>query len=345
MKTNHRIFFQNSKRIPQLQDESIDLVVTSPIYPMVKMWDDNFCLQNPQIQKALNEEKGEEAFELMHKELDEVWNEVYRVLRKGGIACINIGDATRSIGENFGLFPSHSRIITHCVNIGLSCLPHIIWNKQTNAPNKFMGSGMLPPGGYITLEHEYILIFRKGSKRAFKTTKEKNERFLSPYFWEERNLWFSNIWDLRGVHQSLKNGKVRDRSAAFPFELAYRLINMFSLKGDTILDPYLGTGTTTLAAMASARNSIGVEIEENFREIIQQGIDEIIDFANQYNDDRIKQHVDYMENYIEKCGKTKYINKNYGFPVVTKQELELKLDFLKNVKQLELDNFEVEYTS
>ncbi|MCG3223954.1 MAG: site-specific DNA-methyltransferase, partial [Candidatus Heimdallarchaeota archaeon] len=180
-------------------------------------------------------------------------------------------------------------------------------------------------------------------KREFKTDEAKRERFLSSYFWEERNIWFSDIWDLRGVHQSLRNGKLRDRSAAFPFKLAYRLINMFSLKGDVVLDPFLGTGTTVLAAMSSARNSIGIEIEENFREVIQKGINEIAEYANENTEERIQQHRDFISKRIEKNGKIKYTNEHYGFPVITKQELKLKLDILKSIKQIEKNCFEVEY--
>ena len=234
----------------EVGDKTVDLVLTSPPYPLVSIWDDMFSVKNEEIRLALEKEDGNLAFELMHQELDMVWNEMYRVLKPSGIVCINIGDATQSIGGDFKLYPSHSRIISHCCKLGLSCLPYIVWSKQTNAPNKFMGSGMLPPGGYVTLEHEYILIFRKRGKRAFKTHEEKKERFQSPYFWEERNNWFSDIWDLRGVHQSLRNGKLRDRSAAFPFELAYRLVNMFSLKGDVVLDPFLGGGKTDFVAKA-----------------------------------------------------------------------------------------------
>ena len=91
-----------------------------------------------------NKGNGLFAFELMHIELDKVWNEVFRVLKEGGIACINIGDATRTINKNFQLYSNHSRIINHCTKIGFSALPMILWRKQTNAPNKFMGSGMLP---------------------------------------------------------------------------------------------------------------------------------------------------------------------------------------------------------
>ncbi|MHA1346190.1 MAG: DNA-methyltransferase [Candidatus Heimdallarchaeaceae archaeon] len=343
MITSHKIYFKNSQKITEINDETVDLVLTSPPYPLIAIWDNLFSEKNDQIRVALGKEDGNLAFELMHKELDKVWDEVFRVVKRNGIICVNIGDATRSLGGNFRLYPSHSRIISHCCKIGLSCLPYIVWSKQTNAPNKFMGSGMLPPGGYVTLEHEYILIFRKGGKREFKTDEEKKERFLSPYFWEERNSWFSDIWDLRGVHQSLRSGALRDRSAAFPFELAYRLINMFSLKGEVVLDPFLGTGTTALAAMASARNSIGIEIEENFRDVIQDGFSAIVKHANEYNKERIKRHIEFISQRIEKNGKIKYTNEHYGFPVITKQEPKLKLDILKCIEQIEENCFKVEY--
>lgn len=343
MITSHKIYFRNSQNMIDVEDEIIDLVITSPPYPLISIWDDMFSIRSEKIKNALKEEDGNLAFELMHQELDKVWDEIFRVLKPGGIACINVGDATRSIGGDFKLYPSHSRIISYCCKIGLSCLPYIVWTKQTNAPNKFMGSGMLPPGGYVTLEHEYILIFRKGGKREFKTDEEKRERFLSPYFWEERNTWFSDMWDLRGVHQSLKKSKLRERSAAFPFELAYRLINMFSLKDDSILDPFLGTGTTVFAAMASERNSIGIEIEENFRDIIMEGVEEIVDYANEYNEDRIQQHIEYVSKREKENGGMKYKSNYYGFPVVTKQELDFKLNRLKVVKEVEENCFEVEY--
>ena len=103
---------------------------------------------------------------------------------------------------------------------------------------------MYPGGAYVTLEHEYILILRKNGKRKFTTQPEKQNRRESAYFWEERNIWFSDIWDLKGIRQDIQQKDIRTRSAAFPFELAYRLINMYSVFGDTILDPFLGTGTT-----------------------------------------------------------------------------------------------------
>ena len=143
MKTSHRIIFGNSSKMDQISNGSIELMITSPPYPMIEMWDEIFSKQNPAIGEALREENGNQAFELMNKELDKVWKEVYRVLIDGGFACINIGNATRKIGDEFKLYSNHSRILEYCINLGFSSLPEILWRKQTNAPNKFMGSGML----------------------------------------------------------------------------------------------------------------------------------------------------------------------------------------------------------
>ena len=204
MFTNHKIFFQNSNNLNQIENNSVALMITSPPYPMIEMWDNMFSEQNQKIREAINNKDGSTAFELMNQELDKVWDEVYRVLIPGGIACINIGDATRTIGGNFQLFSNSTRIMNHCLKIGFSALPKILWKKTTNAPNKFMGSGMLPPGAYVTLEHEYILILRKGGKREFKKQQEKNNRQESAFFWEERNIWFTDIWEgLNGVIQKL----------------------------------------------------------------------------------------------------------------------------------------------
>jgi len=345
MKTRHQIIFQDSKNMKGVDSESVDLVVTSPPYPMIEMWDEMFVAQNRAISKALSKEKGQDAFELMHQELDSVWNEVYRILRKGGIACINIGDATRTIDGDFVLYQNHARILTYLLKIGFSSLPVILWRKQTNAPNKFMGSGMLPPGAYVTLEHEFILILRKGSMRQFKTAKEKQIRRESAFFWEERNVWYSDIWlDLKGTAQSLNNEQMRLRSAAYPFDLPYRLINMFSVKGDTVLDPFLGKGTTTLAAMAACRNSVGFEIEPSFRNPFVSQIDTIGPFSNQQIRNRIKHHIAFVKERFKTKGAFKHMNKHYGFPVVTSQEKELLLNQLVSTSQISDGVFDVSYS-
>ncbi|MEM2907478.1 MAG: DNA methyltransferase, partial [Candidatus Odinarchaeota archaeon] len=160
METRHILLFQDSRNLNNIDSESVDLIVTSPPYPMIGMWDSLFSSLNSKISNALEAGNSELAFELMHKELEKVWVESYRVLKPGGLACIVIGDATRTVNREFQMFPSHAKITSYCLSLGFKALPVIIWRKQTNAPNKFMGSGMLPPGAYVTLEHEYILLFR-----------------------------------------------------------------------------------------------------------------------------------------------------------------------------------------
>tara|TARA_Y100000768_G_C23933925_1_gene661612 strand:- start:111 stop:1184 length:1074 start_codon:yes stop_codon:yes gene_type:complete len=331
--TKHSVFFGEAQKMDKIGDETVDLIVTSPPYPMIEMWDEILFAQNNEIKVEFENARFENAFELMHKELDKVWAECHRVLKKGGTACINIGDATRTLNKNFRLFANHSRIIQGCINKGFQNMPNIIWRKQTNAPNKFMGSGMLPPGAYLTLEHEFILIFRKGEKRAFKTNKEKETRNNSSYFWEERNVWFSDLWDIKGTSQKIKDKSLRDRSAAYPFEIPYRLINMFSVQNDTVLDPFLGTGTTTLASIASKRNSIGYDIDQKFKKLIFDNIVGSEDFINDVIEKRINDHKKFIKTRKESKGKDafKHKNENYFFEVLTRQEQQIRIPFVEEV--------------
>jgi DNA modification methylase len=332
MQTMHRIFFDDSARLSFLSDESVHLVVTSPPYPMIEMWDDMFSKMNPSIQDALLKRDGDNAFELMHLELDRVWRELHRVLCRGGIACINIGDATRTMGDRFRLYPNYARILHACHHIGFEVLPCIIWRKTANAPTKFMGSGMLPAGAYVTLEHEYIQILRKGGKRSFVSESDKRRRMESAIFWEERNRWFSDIWDFNGVSQNIENASSRTRSAAFPFELAYRLIQMNSVREDTVLDPFLGTGVTTVAAIASGRNSVGVEIDGALEPLIRKNISSAKTLANASIVQRIQEHADFIARYTLEKGEAKHKNSVYGFPVVTSQEREMKFHLVDSIE-------------
>jgi len=318
----------------EIEDGSVDLVVTSPPYPMIEMWDQQFFQMNPEIRAALDGGEGISAYELMHQELDKTWNEIYRVLKEGAIVCINIGDATRKIGDSFQLFSNHSRILNHFIQLKCNILPESLWRKESNKPNKYMGSGMLPPNAYVTLEHEYILMLRKGKTREFKE-ENKKIRNESAYFWEERNTWFSDIWtNLKGINQKLNtNSTQRERSAAYPFELAYRLINMFSIKGDMVLDPFLGTGTTMLAAMASNRNSTGFEIDRGFKEVIQTRVQNILDFLNNYIVNRVTQHLEFIGEMDKNNKPLKYKSQLYDFKVVTNQETKICFNFLKEIKK------------
>lgn len=314
----------------EINDNSVALIVTSPPYPMIEMWNGIFSSEDGRISDALEESNGDRAFILMHKLLEKVWDEVDRILIPGGIACINIGDATKTINNIFQVYPNHVMITNYFIKKGFVCLPNIIWRKPTNSPNKFMGSGTLAPGAYVTLEHEYILIFRKGNKREFKTEHEKLNRRQSSYFWEERNTWFSDLWEINGTSQKSVKNTERKRTGAFPFEIAYRLINMFSVKGDTVVDPFLGTGTTSAAAIVSERNSIGYDIGEYLSDTIFGSLLNHRETFNEYIDARVKNHINFIENFKE-SHELKYINKNHNFYVRTRQELDLKINKISGI--------------
>ena len=336
--TQHQFTVDDSRQI-DLPAESVALVATSPPYPMIEMWDELFATLNPEIAEILLGGDGDRAFDLMHAELDMVWTHLHRVLKPGGMACINIGEATRTLSNDFRLYPNQARVVQHLNALGFHSLPKIIWHKPTNAPTKFMGSGMLPPGAYVTNEHEYILIVRKGSKREF-TEDQKRIRRYSGYFYEERNDWFSDVWtDLKGADQQLCMTDTRSRSAAFPFELAYRLINMYSIKGDTVLDPFSGTGTTIKACMAAGRNSIGYEIDESLVENFRPDKDDFVAFANRYLNDRITRHLDFVQQHD---GSLKYSNNSHGFPVKSDQEMQIILNGIRRIRK-ENDGFIVTY--
>jgi DNA modification methylase len=344
--TRHQFFLEDASIMSAVDDQSVQLVVTSPPYPMIEIWDAHFSASNATISDALARSDADLAFELMHQELDGIWCELHRVMAPGGIACINIGDATRTIQGHFRLYPNHARVVEKMHSIGFTQLPAILWRKTTNAPNKFMGSGMMPPGAYVTLEHEYILIFRKGAKREFLTDAQKSIRRESAYFWEERNEWFSDVWTgLPGAMQNLHLSEARKRSAAFPLVLPYRLINMFSIKGDTVLDPFLGSGTTMIAAMCSGRNTIGYEIDIDLKPVLLERVAGVPDTAQELIDERLAAHHRFTRERTASKGDLKYINHPYGFPVMTRQEQELFMDRVSTIRFLSGNCFIAEYIS
>lgn len=319
--TSHAVCNDDARSI-NLPADSVDLIVTSPPYPMIEMWDDVFAKMNPDIGKYLDDENGDMAFELMHTQLESVWNHVSRVVADGGFVCINIGDATRSIGDTFQLYPNTSRIVEWFRTHGFHVLPRIYWNKPTSRGTKFMGSGALPPNQYPTLEHEHILIFRKGDSRRFEPN--DTNRYESAYFWEERNLWFNDHWVDIGSSSQQFDGESRDRSAAFPFILPYRLINMFSVYDDTVLDPFLGTGTTSLAAMVSGRDSIGYEIERDVAERFLAQLDDVPDLTQHWIETRIERHQRFIDKRISGGSAPKYESEHYPFRVVSGQEQNIR---------------------
>ncbi len=334
MRTDHTIHTGDSRELDHLSDDSVELVVTSPPYPMIEMWDGTFGDLNSEISARLDAGDGRGAFELMHEELRKTWNEVARVLVDGGIACVNIGDATRSVDGSFRVFPNHARTIQLFEEFGFDPLPEILWRKPVNSAAKFMGSGMLPPNAYATLEHEYILPFRYGgTRRSFEP--HASERYEAAYFWEERNTWFSDVWmDVAGSSQALDDDELRERSGAFPFEIPYRLINMFSVYGDTVLDPFWGTGTTTLAAMAAGRSSIGAELRGEFVDRFPQRVEGITDLSREVVEDRLEQHRAFATARAADGDHLEYDSNHYDFSVMTQQERDLMFYIVENLTEV-----------
>lgn len=235
-KFSNIVYNKSSEDMSEIQDKSIHLVATSPPYPMIKKWDSLF---------------NKVDFEYQHEILDNVWTECDRVLIDGGILCINIGDATRSIDGSFCCYPNYARIVTFCYAAGFVPLIPIYWRKISNRPNAFLGSGFLPPNAYVSQDCEYIAIFRKGKLRKFKPKDEVRKE--SSFTKEERDLWFSQIWNVPGA-------KGAKDTSSFPEEIPYRLIKMFSVLNDVVLDPFAGSGTTGIVANNLKRNYIGYNI-------------------------------------------------------------------------------------
>ena len=258
MSSDYRVIIGDSRRMAEIPDESIHLVVTSPPYPMVGIWDDFFA----QVSAS--------TYDSMHQYLGQTWREVKRVLVPGGTACINIGDATRTTDGVFHLYPNHSRIIEQFDNLDFVTLPYVLWKKPTTKPHykgkgAFLGSGFLPPNAYVTIDMEYILIFRKGPPRSFPP--KDPQRYKSQFTKKQRDEWFSQVWKVPGTRQTM-DGLSR-RIAAFPEEIPRRLIRMFSILGDVVLDPFLGSGTSLKAAMDSERKFVGYERVEEMADIIR----------------------------------------------------------------------------
>jgi DNA modification methylase len=322
METTHRVVVGDA-RDRHVDDGAVDLVVTSPPYPMIDLWDDLFADLDPAIGAHLEAGEGEAAFEAMHALLDAVWDEVDRALAPGGIACVNVGDATRTLDDRFCVYPNHVRVTEAFRDRGFELLPDVVWHKPANSAATFMGSGMLPPNAYVTLEHEYVLVFRKGDRRAFEPGADR--RYESAFFWEERNRWFSDVWtDVQGRLQALADDDLRDRSAAFPFELPYRLINMYSVYGDTVLDPFWGTGTTTLAAMVAGRDSVGVELDGEFAGHFERRVDEVAETSREVVRERLERHREFAAERAAAGDPLGYEAVHYDLPVMTEQERDLR---------------------
>ena len=252
--TEHRIIFGDSRALNQIEDKSVQLIITSPPYWQLKDY-------GTDDQIGFND-----SYEDYINNLNLVWKECDRVLADGCRLCINIGDQfARSVYYGrYKVIPIRTEIIRFCESLGMDYMGAIIWQKQTtmntSGGGAIMGSFPYPRNGILKMDYEFILLFKKLGN-APKPTKEQKEQ--SAMTKEEWGQYFSSHWKFNGVKQT---GHI----AMFPEELPKRLIKMFSFVGETVFDPFAGSGTTSLAAKNLGRNSIGYEINKEFAPLIKK---------------------------------------------------------------------------
>ena len=250
--TEHRLQLGDARQLDWIADESVHLVVTSPPYWTLKKYEDHPA--------QLGDVTSYETFQ---DELDKVWRHCFRALVPGGRLVCVVGDVCIARRRNQGrhmVVPLHADISVRCRRIGLDYLTPILWHKIANASYEIEnGSSFLgkpyEPNAIIKNDVEYILMLRKPGGYRKPTEEQRRRSKLSK---EEHAKWFRAMWtDVAGA-------STREHPAPFPVELAYRLVRMFSFVGDTVLDPFVGTGTTMIAAVRAERNSIGSEILPNY---------------------------------------------------------------------------------
>ena len=250
MTTFHRLINGDSRDLSLLDDASIHLVVTSPPYWNLKRYNEN--------PDQLGHIQDYETFLL---ELEKVWRHVYRVLVPGGRLVCVVGDvcvARRDFGRHL-VFPLHADICVICRRIGFDNLNPIIWHKIANASHevengsKFLGKPY-EPNAIIKNDMEFILMQRKPGGYRKPTNAQREASRIGK---EDFDRWFQQIWNITGA-------STKQHPAPFPLELATRLVRMFSFTGDTVLDPFCGSGTTMIAALRAGRNSIGVDIDPDY---------------------------------------------------------------------------------
>jgi len=278
-KTKHKIVIGDSRQMIGVPDNSVQLIVTSPPYWQLKDYG------------VTNQIGYNHSYEEYINNLNLVWNECYRVLDNGCRLCVNIGDQfARSVYYGrYKVIPIRTEIIKFCEAIGFDYMGAIIWQKKTTSNTtggaSLMGSYPTPRNGILSIDYEFILIFKKlGTPK--KPSKEIKE--LSKMTKEEWKTYFSGHWNFSGVKQ---DGHI----AVFPEELPKRLIKMFAFVGDTVLDPFLGSATTSLAAKKFGRNSIGYEINEDFLPYIKQKLNIGKDTFNEYQIVKEKPTIDFNE--------------------------------------------------
>ncbi len=251
--THHRIIIGDSRNMAEVADESVHLIITSPPYWQLKDYGNGSQIG------------FDDSYEEYINNLNLVWNQCHRVLNKGCRLCVNIGDQfARSVYYGrYKVIPIRTEIIKFCETLGFDYMGAIIWQKVTTCNTTggatIMGSFPFPRNGILKIDYEFILIFKKHgpAPRVRKEIKEKSKMTI-----EEWNQFFAGHWNIPGEKQD-------KHLAMFPEEIPSRLIKMFSFVSDTVLDPFLGSGTTSLAAKKLGRNSIGYEINSEFIPLIK----------------------------------------------------------------------------
>jgi len=259
--TNHILHHGDARRLEWLEGESIHLVLTSPPYWTLKEYPAN------KSQLGLVAE-----YEAFNDELAKVWEHCYRVLVPGGRLVCVVGDvclSRRRHGRHM-VMPLHADITVRCRKIGFDNLSPIFWYKIANANyevengSSFLGKPY-EPNAIIKNDVEFILMLRKPGGYRQPTEEQRDASRLSK---EEYQQWFQQVWN------GLMGESTKHHPAPYPEELAYRLVRMFSFVGDTVLDPFMGTGTTLLAAAKCGRNSIGVEVENSYVRMAKARLEE-----------------------------------------------------------------------
>jgi site-specific DNA-methyltransferase (adenine-specific) len=252
--THHKIVIGDSRQMAEVADESVHLVITSPPYWQLKDYGNGSQIG------------FDDSYEDYINSLNIVWSQCHRILHKGCRLCVNIGDQfARSVYYGrYKVIPIRTEIIKFCETIGFDYMGAIIWQKVTTCNTTggatIMGSFPFPRNGILKIDYEFILIFKKHGT-APKVSKEIKEE--SRMTTEEWNQYFAGHWNIPGEKQD-------KHLAMFPKEIPGRLIKMFSFVNDTVLDPFLGSGTTSLAAKNLGRNSIGYEINPEFVPLVRE---------------------------------------------------------------------------
>ena len=258
MKTSHIIVIGDARTMREVADESVHLVVTSPPYWQIKNYG------------GKDQIGFYDTYEQYIENLNKVWAECHRSLMPGCRLCVNIGDqfARAATYGRYKVIPIREEIIRFCESIGFDYMGAVIWQKKTTMNTtggaSVMGSFPYPRNGLIEIDYEFILLFKKLGKAPLATGQYAKE--MSALSKEEWRKYFTGHWNFAGEKQN--GGHI----AVFPEELPKRLIKMFSFAGETVLDPFLGSGTTTKVAKELKRNSIGYEINSDYLPVIQEKI-------------------------------------------------------------------------